>query len=348
VADLQAKDFTDAEAHFRHCCQAEPLVAAFHQGRGFALAGLKRPLPVLAEFVAAVGLRDDNYELLQTLETAMKDVPGAKTSQAVYLQAQAMLDRYEPPKSPYHSYGGTPWMMPGRQWQWRDDQAFTPPYDRVVTRQTIGVPIADNVLVVDEEAIRSADLLYVEIAPGQVVYAEPLQRGVGYSTTARAAAPLTGIKVYDAAFTPLEMEKLADPKKGQELSLKTVNCYRQMGTAIRSTISSVGEATEKTIELKSSLQPGESVGAAFAGEDFVGFVSGRTDFEAEDFGKSSLFKAVDVAAAIDPIKRALRYSGSNRFGRPALKADAPKLQAQGKVFLVHILVGEKPPAQVSN
>lgn len=348
VTDLQAKDFTDAEAHFRRCCQAEPLVAAFHQGRGLALAGLKRPMPVLTEFVAAVALRDDNYELLQTLETAMKDVPGTKTSDAVYLQAQAILDRYEPPKNPYRSYGGTPWMMPGpRSWQWRDDQGFTPPYDRVVTRQTIGVPIADNVLIVDEEAIRSADLLYVEIAPGKVVYAEPMQRGLG-STTAKTTAYLAGIKVTDATFTPVEMDKLADPKKGQELTLKTVNCYRQMGTAIRSPISSVGEAAERTIELKKSLQPGESMAAAFAGEDFVGFVSGRTDFEAEDFGNSSLFKAADLAAAIDPIKRSLRYSSSNRFGRPTLKADAPKLQAQGKVFLVHILVGEKPPAQVSN
>ena len=183
VLELRKKNYLQAEARFRRCAEAEPLVAGFRQGRGIALLGLDRHLDALAEFTACLQLRDDSREAIDQVEKSMKEVPGAKVGSPIYRGAQKLLDRYEKPDRPsYSSYArGVAWLMPGRRpWQARGETLFTPPCDRVVTRQALGVPITDNALLVDEGALAGAELVYVQLTDGLLVRAYPKRRGYGY------------------------------------------------------------------------------------------------------------------------------------------------------------------------
>ena len=347
VLELRKKNYLQAEVRFRKCTEAEPLVAGFRQGRGIALLGLERPLDALAEFIACLQLRDDSGGAIDQVEKSMKEVPGAKVGSPIYRSAQALLERYEKPDRAYRSYGrGVAWLMPGRRpWQARGETLFTPPCDRVVTRQALGVPITDSALLVDEAALAGAELVYVQLTDDLLVRAYPKRRTYGYGAK-KLDLPISAVIVPTATFTPVEMEKPAPLKAGQRLTIRAANSYRVMGTEIRIGAASVVKADKDGVTLDGGVLPGEPLAAAFADKAFAGFLTGRTDPEADGCGKSTFIKPADLTAYLKKLKGTLRYSPYRSWSGPKLKEDAPKHSAGGRVFLVYVLLGDKPPAPV--
>ena len=347
VLELKKENYLQAEARFRRCAEAEPLVAGFRQGRGIALLGLDRPLDALAEFTACLQLRDDSREAIDQVEKTMKEVPGAKVGSPIYRSAQELLDRYEKPDRPYRSYvRGIAWLMPGRRpWQARGETLFTPPCDRIVTRQALGVPVTDNALLVDEAALAGAELVYVQLADGLVVRAFPKRRTYGYGSK-KVDLPISAVIVPTATFKPVEMEKPAPLKAGQRLILRAANSYRVMGTEIRIGSARVVKADKDGVILDGGVLPGEPLAAAFADKAFAGLLTGRTDAEADGCGKSTFIKPADLTAYLQGLKRTLRYGSYRSMSGPKLKEDAPKHSAEGPVFLVYMVLGDKPPAPV--
>lgn len=341
--DLQAGRYEQAEQRFSSCIDAQPLVAGYHQGRGLALIKLGRPLEALEEFIACFHLRDDSALAFQLVEEAMKVTPGSYMKDPVYVRAKELLGRYEKPKQQYRRYGkGTVWLMPGRRtWQARDETLFTPEFDRIVSKQALGIPISENVLLVDEQAIADAELIYVELGPRQVVRATAMRRSYG-SLSGSSEVPVSAIRVSGVALTPVEADKPVALKPGQSVTIRAVNLHRQMGTEIRAGHAKVIAAGPEGVKLEPALLPGEAVGAAFVGEAIAGLLTSRCQGEQEGCGKSSFIKPADLAERVKRIKQSLAYGGGFARG-PKLKKDLPKTAADGRVFLVHILALDKPP-----
>lgn len=343
--DLRARNYERAEKRFESCIDADPLVAAYHQGRGVALIGLGRHLEALEEFIACVELRDDGYLGLQLLREAMRVTPGAKIGTGVYARAKELLGRYEQPQRTSPAYGrGLAWLMPGRRpWQARDETIFTPPYDRLVGRQALAIPLTDDTLVADADAVAGAELMYVQAGPDRVVMAEAM-RTYSYSP-GKSAVPLAVLHTSGVEFTPVEMAQPAALKAGQTVSIQAVNLYRQMGSEIRSATAKVAPGQEG-VTLSQTLLPGEAVGAVFAGESFAGLLTARGKVDEPGCGVSTFLAPAELTGWVARMKKTLAgRAGSARYGTLKRKADAEKTTIQGRVFLLHILSGEMPPKE---
>ncbi len=360
VLDLRNRKYKIAENGFARCARAEPLVAAFRQGRGIALSNLKQPLAALAEFTCCLRLRDDTDETIRLVAAAMKDVPGAKLGNPVYLKAQNLLDRYEKPQrtSPIRNTG-IAWLMPGSPWQKRlyrqsgrtgDDRSqpdmrfalLRPSYDRIISRQALAIPVSETALLVDKNAIAGAKILYVQIAPNMLVRAWTSRSSRYYGRRGdRPEMPLAIIHTEGVTFTPVNVEKAVALKTGQTVTICGVNLYRRMGTKIRKGAANV---TGDGVKLSTGLLPGETVGAVLAGNAFAGLLTARTQPQEKGCGKSSFIKPADLAVWLKPLKRSLDRKTNSRSRGPKIKKDTPKRTAKGNVFLVHVLIGEKPPA----
>ncbi len=376
VLDMRKRSYKKAERGFARCIRAEPLVAAFHQGRGIALSKLDRPLDALAEFVICLELRDDTYDTIQLIEAAMKNVPGAKLGDKTYLKAQDLLDRYEKATSTRRTRNTSiTWLMPGSDWQKKSyhrpgsDRSnkqqpdthfapFLPPYDRIISKQAIAIPISETSLLVDKDAIVGAGIIYVQIAPNKIVRAWK-----GRSSKARTSSrskrgkrpelPLAIIHTDGVTFTPVNIEKIKPLKTDQVVTIRATNLYRQMGTEIRLGQATVTQATkpatrpssqQDSVTLsKSALLPGETIGAVMVDGVFSGLLTSRTKPQENGCGKSDFITPTDLSAWIEPIKRSLGRKRPTSSRKPRIKEDAPKETATGNVFLVHIIIGEKPP-----
>ena len=264
--DLQAGRFTQAEGRFRKCIEREPLVAAFHQGRGLALAGMKRHLAALAEFVACLELRDDTYETITLVQAAMKEVPGERIDEPICLKAKQLVARYEPPQRRRSGRArGITWLMPGKLWQSRGPELFTPPYDRLIAKQSLAVPINEGgALLVDADAVAGAVVMYVQLGDGQMIRAEPVR------TTSRRQGtqmdlPLAVIRTRGASFTPVALKSPPSLEAGQTVTIRAANLYRQMGTATRAGQAKVLSVNGDAVRLDATLLPGEATGVILAG-----------------------------------------------------------------------------------
>ncbi|MDY7009174.1 MAG: hypothetical protein SVV80_00250 [Planctomycetota bacterium] len=376
ILNLRNRKYEEAQNDFARCILKKPLVAAFRQGRGIALSKLKQPLAALTEFTFCLQLRDDDYETIRLVEAAMKDVPGSKLADPAYLKARDLLDRYEKPQRNNHGRNtGVVWLMPGSSWrqQWHRQSRGTgdnhkneqlpdtrfalplAPYDRIINKQALAIPVSETALLVDKNAIAGAEILYVQVAPDVLIRAWA-NRSIRRSGRRKTPdLPLAIIHTEGVIFSPVNVEKTADLKAGQALTVRGVNLYRQMGTKIRNGIATVtptGTTTTQSgsqkdgITLSAGLLPGETVGAAMAGDTFAGLLTARTSPQEEGCGKSTFITPAEIAAWIKPIKRSLdrKTSGKSSRGRGPVKKDTPELTVTGKVFLVHILFCEKPPS----
>jgi len=346
---LRAKHYDAAHAGFARCIGAEPLVAAFHQGRGLALLGLKRPIRAVEEFAICLELRDDTYQTVEMLKAAMQEVPGESMRHPSYERARLLLARYEEPRSAYRSYNrSVAWLMPGKQWTSRDNALVSPPYDRLVARQALGVAVSQNVLAADRDALAGALAVYVQVTAEKVVRAEPARRQTYRRGRGEADIPLATLSVPGATFEPMDLAKPAALKPGQTLTVRAVNVYRQMGTDIRMGEAKVVSADDSGVKLDQALLPGEAVGVGLAGDAFAALLTSRADARAADCGRSRAVKPADLSGWVEQIKRSSSSGSRYRASRsPTLKADAARVKAAGRVFLVHILAGEKAPTKLA-
>jgi len=338
--EFEAGRYPQAERRFRTCAERAPLIAAFHQGRGLALAKMKRPLMALEAMTAVLRLRDDRWEALSLVKTAMKETPGAYLKDPVYVKAKALVERYAEPKYRRRGYGrGVSWLMPGKPWQSRYQGFLVPPYDRHVARQALAVPVSEGgALLVDKAAVAEAEAIYVELGGDRIVRAGARRSGYSHG---KEDLPLTIISAPGATFTPVDLTSPAALTDGRTVTVHAANLYRQMGTRLRATETKMATVDGK-LAPASGLLPGEPLGAVFAGGRFAAFLTGRCDLEAPDCGKSGMLSPTDLAEWAKRMKRSFRYRSGYSSG-PTLKADAPRPAAEGQVFLVHILAGEKPP-----
>ena len=351
--ELRAGEYRKAELHFRRCAQAAPLVAAFHQGRALALSGLKRPLRALEEFTICLQLRDDTYQTYQALQDAIAQVPGASLNHPACRRARALLERYERPSSDYRSYSygrGIAWLMPGRAWTSRDGSLPTPPYDRIIARQTLGVPVGERTLVVDGGAVTGAKLIYVQLGPNALLLARAPRSSSGYRPTKRKLPlPLTVLTIPGAKFKPVDLERPAALRVGQRLTIRAVNAYRQMGTGIRTGEARVISAGPDGVQLSGGLLPGEAMGVAFAGKTFAGLLTARADPQAPGGGRSIFVNPAALSAWAGRAKQSFTRRRSYGYSRgPQLKAGTYKARCDSPVLLVHLLFGERPPASLTN
>ena len=341
TVDLEAGAHKKAEVRFRRCIDAQPLVAAFHQGRGMALMGMKHPLRALEEFVACLQLRDDDAEAAYLIEDAMKEVPGAEVSDPIYVRAKDLLARYDVRKRTATTTRSVAWLLPGRIRRIYNNAMVTPLYDRIVCRQALAVPVTTNgALLADRNALDGALQVYLETPDGSFLPAEAV-RGYSYS---KSDLPLSPVQVFGATFTPIDMEKPAALKPGQTVTIQAVNLYRQMGVAIRTGEAKVKAVSDAGATFTETLLPGEVVGAVFADKDFAGFLSARTDPAGKGCGSSTMVSPKDLADLMKRTKRSLESrSRYRRYGSLTLKKDAKPTGVEGRTFRLHILAGEKPP-----
>ncbi|OPX24517.1 MAG: hypothetical protein B1H04_01905 [Planctomycetales bacterium 4484_123] len=347
--ELRAGEYQKAELHFRRCAQAAPLVAAFHQGRGLALSGLKRPLRALEEFAISLRLRDETYQTLKALQDAIAQVPGTSLNHPACRRARDLLNRYEQPPARYRTYSrGIPWLMPGKVWTSRNDSLPLPPYDRLVARQTIGVPVGPCTLLVDATATSGAELAYVQLSPEALLPARASRASSYRPAKGKLPLPLTTFTVPGARFKPVDLAKPAALKVGQRLIVRAANSYRQMGTGIRTGEVKVLSVGPDGVQLSGGLLPGEAMGVAFAGQTFAGLLTARDDPQAPGGGSSVFVSPTVLAEWAARAKRSFARRSSYGYSRgPRLKADAIKASSDSPVFLVHLLFGERPPVSLT-
>jgi tetratricopeptide (TPR) repeat protein len=344
VLELEQGDYRRAERSFARCIELQPMVAAYHQGRGLALLGLDRPRESLAEFIAVVQLRDDEWESVERLVNAMKEVPGREMQTPAYKAAQRELDRFAETERKYKGYSqGVSWLMPGRRpWRARNEVLFTPEYDRLTCRQALGVPVAEHGLLADPEALAGAEQIYVEVN-GKLLPAKAKPAPTSIRRGGKDL-PVAGVLVSGATFTPVQFEQPADLTAGRRVEVRGVNLYRRMGTGIRKGHAEVIAGDDGKPHLDRGLPAGEALGAVFADGKFARLLTGRTDAEADPLPPSELIDPEALAEHLKRLQRSMAYGGGYRSG-PKLKDDAATVQAEGSVFLIHVLAAESVPEE---
>ncbi len=351
VAHLRTDDFARAESVFRKGAEQSPLVAAYHQGHGISLQGLKRPTDALGAFVKMLRLRPESSLAVHMVREATKKVPGIDTQKPIYKEATKMLSEYRP--DTYRSRSkGTTWMMPDkRPWEDSENTLPTPTYDRLTFRRAVGVPIGVRTLLVDEAVIKDAVEVVVQVDDKTVVPGK-IRRVIHYGKQ-EAPAPLAMVSIdgYELTSVVGEIDTKISRSKVKpkpkftaetDVTIHSLAFYAEMGGAVRTTdghIKSVKDSGE--IEIAGTLLPGDAAGPVLTRTgELVGFLSSRTDASAAGGGKSQLIDMARIEPLIIRARRSSRayssYGGSSR----AVRKITPK-KIEGNTFVVYGIFSER-------
>lgn len=351
VAHLRSDDFARAESAFRACAEQTPLVAAYHQGHGMSLMGLKRSTNALEAFVRMLRLRPESSLAVHLVTDAVKKVPGMDIKKPIYKEATVMLSEYRQGSS-YRKRSGTTWLMPDkRPWSDPDDTLPTPTYDRLAFRQAVGVPIGTKTLLVDKAVIKDAIEVMVQIDGGKVVPGKV--RRISYYGRKDDPAPLAMVSIDGYELTSVVGEidtkfrsskEKPKPKFTAEtdVTIHGLAYYVEMGGAVRKTsghIKSVKDDGE--IELAGSLLAGDAAGPVLTrGGELVGFLSSRIEASSAGGGKSEFIEMAQIEPLIVQARRSSRaYSSISGYDRAVRKITPRKLE--GNTFVVYGVFGER-------
>jgi tetratricopeptide (TPR) repeat protein len=340
IVQYHQDSFPQAEALFRKCADDAPLVAAFHQGHGLTLLQMDRASQALVELLCALELQPDSRDLLQDVDRAMKKVPGAEVKNAAYLQAQKVLALYDDADKKAFPSRGISWLMPGREWTTRSESLPTPAYDRLVFRQALGVAVGKRTLLVDAAAVKDALELYVQIDEQTVAPASMRRISFGSS---RVAPVLVPVFVGGYEFTPPTLADDANhaPSQGQVVAY-ALPSYPDFGSTFRKIPGQFGKpAASGTPALTVTLAPGDAAGPVFTadGATLLGFLAGKIDPAVEGGGADAFWPLAQQGQALKQARSpssSIDYSGYSRARRKAQTQPA-----QGQVFVVHAIFGEK-------
>lgn len=337
VADLEGLNYNGAIQRLRKCGAAAPRVAAFRQGVGAALAAQDRKIEALAEYLAVLHLQPDSRDAYQLVARAVDDAPGDLMADATFVLAKEILGLYEAPtRRPYLDRGIT-WLMPGRPWLGRELTLPTPPYDRLVFRQAVGVPIAKHGLLVDSGALEDALEIFVAIDAKTTVPAKA-QRTSTFGTRARKPPPVELVAVEDFELAALKTDAEALPAKGQAVTFFGLNLYEEMGSEVRPVPAVIQQAGgDGALGVSEKLLAGEAAGPVITKDgQLVGFLEGKTD-PMTDGGGDDRYTPVGELDSL--LKQADRTRGSfGGYGRVKRKV-TPK-PAPGQYFVVFITAAE--------
>ena len=335
-----------------------PLVAGYQQAHGMALMAQKRELTALAAYVEMMRLRPDprgadKQTIIDLVDKAMQQVPGHKVKSPVYQAAQELVEKLKAQKAASGFGGGfgaarkndVTLLMPdtkGRSWQTRGQVLPVPPYDRLIFRQAVGVPIAPDLMLVDAKAAADAMEIYVQIDSRTVVPAQLERAKTGEPGT--PAVSVLRLKGY--AFHPLVQADPADLTANTSVVAFATDFYSEMGNRIRTVTGKVvpdAPKSEGQTPFTLGLAAGEGAAPVLMGDDMlVGFLTGRIDTPAARCGLSKfipvadldyLFKSIKIGSSAAP----LRKPGSNVLPAPAAPAG---VDVAGKAFLVYFIVPE--------
>ena len=336
IAHLEGLNYNGALQMFERCIAAAPRVPAFRQGKVLALAGRNEKLPALGAALELLGLMPDSRETYNLVRKTMDDVPGTRMTDPTFELAKQILLTYEEPAAKTYSRPGTTWLMPGRPWVAREYTLPTPPYDRLVFRQAVGVPVGKNALLVDKGALRGALEAYVAIR-GDVIVPAKIQRTSTWGSK-RKVAPLDMVMVRDFNFTPLKADGGARVSKGQVLTAYGLSLYEEMGSEVRQ-ISTVveGLGADGAVSLSQKLSAGEGVGPVVTKDgQLVGFLDAKTDPMVDGGGPDAFIPVAHVATLVKQAGRTRSsFGGYSRVKRTVTPKPAP-----GRFFLVFITAAE--------
>jgi len=350
-AALLLGDRRNAERLFTQCIRTQPLVAGFHQGRAMARKPMNRPLDVVADWVAVSYLRPEDELTLESLETALRDVPGTSIRTKAFRQAKLRLDEIDDPESrrrSSRSRRGLRWLMPGEDWQGNENSLPIPPYDALFVRRAVAVPVTDTgVFLLDAAALKDALELMLEIAPGEYVPAETVR--LRSSAIRDLELPLAAIRVRGLEFTPVGPPESDDDEEedsprlaaGGTLAVEAISQPAELGAATIRTfdakVTEPGNGEGPTVD--AALRPGEGTAPAFDAEGtLVTFLVGRTDVTKDNGGPRAVLRPTDVATyAVAAAKSGRRRGSGRRSGGRVQKM--PRL-IEGRSFVLHVIVGK--------
>ena len=339
LAFLDSGDYRRAAQFFKLCVGEAPLVAAFHQAYGQALLHQQRALPALEAFVMTMRLKPNlkSAELqtqLELIKKTMQKVPGRKVTDPIYVAAEELVAEYDQQtrRSSYTSRRSF-WLMPAeKSWQRRDNELPVPPYDRLVFRQCLGVPLGTSLLMVDTAAVKEALAMYVQIDEDTVVPAEAIRTGA-YKEKARL--PVTLVGVPGCLFEPVDVA-FGAPPKNSKATMYAVNFMTEMGSSVRLAQGKVISATEDgAVDLTVGPAAGEGVAPVFNGDGaLMGLRTGRTDVRLRRCGMSMFLPPGKLAELLEYALS--RTRDSSRRSRQTEKTRS----ATGRCFVVYAIASE--------
>jgi tetratricopeptide (TPR) repeat protein len=353
-----------AEACFRECIAIEPHVAGFHQARGEAFSEMGRSRDAVAEFAMVVRLLPNSTLASDRLNAAMIKAQGVDITSPEYLQAKEVVEQHQGSISSGGSgslsgRSGNVWLMPvksGGGWpatglsttgapagilpsNTKENLALpTPPYDRLLFRQALAVPVGKNTLLVDGDALKDVlleglthTLLEVKVQIDDRTLATAKVSKIGGD---KNNLPLAVLTVSGYEFTPLGGDKTTKFKIPMSAHLYAANAYEEMGQTVRQVDFKVKVPDANGgPKIDEKVLPGETAAAVVSDDGVLaGFLGGKTDVSAEGGGANVFYPLKDILPLIGSRSRASGGLGGSTA--------SPLKQAPGKCFLVHIVLGE--------
>ena len=336
IAYYREADWTAAADAFEQARKANPLVAAYHQGVAEALMNVHgRELEALAATLDELLLHPEDPDALARVKQAMQRTPGHLTADKQFKRAADLVAAYPSDWTDRRRSRGYQWQMPGKDgWQVRDKTLPEPPYDRVAVRQGAGVPVADNVLLVDRNVVDGALEVFVRIDDDTVAVGLVGRRS---SRESEATYNLSLVWVVGYVFTPVAISPDAAFKAGDAVQAFGVNHFPEMGGRIRNVRSDlVTDGDDLRPELL--LAPGESGSAVLTSDRrLAGYLQGRTEVLKTDGGEGRFVSQSGFAEAVIKLTARRSSSSGNRPGRRVITWR----QVDGDAFVVYGLFGEK-------
>lgn len=345
VANAQGDDYTAATQCFRGCVLRAPGVAAFYQGRAKAYLEKGRYAEALKDYLTLATLKPDEPEVASLLAKALKATPGNAVRTTLFQTAQERLKTLPQKRKRSGTfsssrYGGESekWLLPGKYITTRAGSLPTPPMDRIVFKQAIAVPVSEDSLLVDIEAVRGAQEILLATGDGNFI---PVTLKGSSRSRRQGSAPLALLQVTGYELTPLKID--TDPTIAKRsLAAFGVDQLKEMGSKVRPLalqVKSVDDAGLLTLD-GSGLAPGESASPLLDSKDqFVGFLCGKTD-ALDDKMPDKYLAPVELEDLLKKAatKRSRRTTSRYRSSKAAQAAPKP---LKGRTFLILAIVGEK-------
>ncbi len=342
VACLKLRQYKQADMHFQRAARKHDLIAAFHQGRGLAAMGNDLPLDALEPFTRVCRLQPQSRYAVDLLRWAVREVPGARMDNESYRQAKALLAGYpednKPPKPPRDRDVQVTWLLPGQELRISDDEMPLPFYDRLDTFQAIGVPVDEDALLVDADAVEKAHEIFVRLGPDVFVPATVSRRSRTVDAEGNALPDLVVVKVEGVKFKPLSCDPGRPFKPGDAMAMVRLSFHQTMQRVPEVIGLRAGELDENgQPRISVQARPGDAAGPVLTPDRrLVGFVAARTSAQAEQGGVHRLW----LLSELKPILRRVGSSSIPSYGTPR-KIQAEPIQADRPYFVIYGTFGER-------